>query len=384
MDTVQPVQSPQDLNPRPQRLLTFASGGWVILVTALMTLGLLTWGLAPALLRSFNRPPGDGKSPETFGFDLSSFKLPRAQLAAAMLHRDLVPALIHPTASGPDDSNPENRWRAMQKKNDLKYGKYLVPSDLVIGVTINGESRAYPLNVIIVHEIINDTLGGVPIVVTYNWVCDSIAAYDRRVGDQTLEFAHSGLVYNSNPLMYDRTQETEDRRLPKSSLWTQLLGQAVSGPAAEKNAQLKAIPAERITWGQWSEIHPDTTVLDRDNRIAARYKGATPTGYLQSEKLEDFPVDPLPPSDSMPLKSHVVVIEVAGQQQMYPIADAIRACDEQGQGADSFNGAPLRITCDRTHQTVRIENAETGEPVTIKHALWYAWHAMTAAPKIES
>src|SRR5688500_15059974 len=153
-------------SPGNQRLLTFSSGGWVILVTAIISLGLLIWGIAPALLRSANRPPGDGKNPETFGFDLTSFRLPRAQLAAAMLHRDLVQAMTNPSVSGPDESAPpESRWTAMQKHNDLKYGKYLVSNDLVIGVEINGEARAYPISVINVHEIINDSLGGTPIAV---------------------------------------------------------------------------------------------------------------------------------------------------------------------------------------------------------------------------
>src|SRR5262245_58043846 len=167
----------------------------------------------------------------------------------------------------------------MQRRNDPKYGKYMVGSDIVIGVAINGEARAYPMHVIYVHQIINDTLGGVPIAITYEWLSDSVVVFDRRPpgsgepasGARTadtavahrsedgrpLEFHHAGLVYNSNLVMYDPNEKRTSASDPVygaggESLWSQLLGAAISGPAAARQARLTIVPCELATWADWS------------------------------------------------------------------------------------------------------------------------------------
>src|SRR5262245_8924469 len=200
--------------------------------------------MTPAVIRSFKHAPGDGKNIDSYGFDLSHLLVSRSEIAPATLHRDMVPVMGNPTASGPEPADPaltgveglRKRWEKMQRRNDPKYGKYLVPSDKVIGVEVNGEARAYPISVMYVHEIINDTLAGVPIAVTYNWLCDSISVFDRRLDDRTLMFGASGLVYNSNMLMYDRALPTPDGPArPEESLWVQLDGRAIGGPAVDEN-----------------------------------------------------------------------------------------------------------------------------------------------------
>ena len=120
-----------------------------------------------------------------------------------------------------------------------------------VTVTLNGESRAYPLLVMQCHEIANDTLGGVPIAVTYNPLCDSVVVFDRRVGDEVLEFGVSGLLYSSNMLMFDRRPDALGE-----SLWCQLLGRAISGPLVD--TPLAVLDAAVTDWAGWLADHPGT------------------------------------------------------------------------------------------------------------------------------
>ena len=366
------------------RLLTFKSGGWVLWITGLICLLVAAWAMTPAIMRSFKHAPGDGKNIDSYGFDLSKLTAPRSEVAAATLHRDMVPVMDSPTASGPEPVDAKlsgieatrKRWEKMQRRNDPKYGKYLVPSDRVIGVEVNGECRAYPISVMYVHEIINDTLGGMPIAVTYNWLCDSICVFERRLEDRTLTFGASGLVYNSNMLMYDRHGDdvSQSRQRPESSLWLQLDGRAISGPAA--GTKLTRIPAERMTWAQWIELHAQTTVLDRNLSMTERYKDAAPTRYFNSDELW-FPVRPMPSENSIPAKTSVLAVIAGESRRVYPVSfvinKAYQSGDKPGEWSDQLGSTTVRFICDRQNQTVRVQSES---PIEVVQAYWFAWHAM--------
>ncbi|MBI4054872.1 MAG: DUF3179 domain-containing protein [Elusimicrobia bacterium] len=127
--------------------------------------------------------------------------------------------------------------------------RILAPDDAVLGILLNGESSAYPIRLLNWHEIANDTVGGVPIAVTYCPLCRSGIVFDRRVDSKETEFGVSGLLYKSDLVMYDRSSK---------SLWSQILGQAIAGPSTGK--ALKRLPAVHTTWKEWGQKHPDTTV----------------------------------------------------------------------------------------------------------------------------
>ena len=188
-----------------ERMLTLRSGGWVLIVAGIFTLGLFIWAVAgvghPLLGKR-----GDLAS---YGFDLTTCLVPQDQIVTGALKKDALRALTDPSVvSGSEIADI----------NAKMYGKYLVSSDRVIGVEINGESRAYPLLVLNCHEIVNDTLGDVAIAVTYNPLCDSVVVFERNVTGETLEFGVSGLLYNSNLMMFDRRPDAQGE-----SLWSQLL-----------------------------------------------------------------------------------------------------------------------------------------------------------------
>ena len=148
-------------------------------------------------------------------------------------------------------------------------------TEQVLAVEVGGEARAYPIQVLALHEIVNDTVGGVPIAATYCPLCDSGVAYDRRVEDQVLSFGTSGRLYRSDLVMYDRQSE---------SLWPQLEGRAVAGTMT--GAQLALLPAQMLSWQQWRQAHPDAWVLSRQTGYQRAY-GTNP--YYRGDSLTELP-----------------------------------------------------------------------------------------------
>ena len=146
--------------------------------------------------------------------------------------------------------------------------KSLGPMEPVVGLEINGDARAYPLRILTWHEIVNDTVGGAPVAVTYCPLCNAAIVFDRRVGDQVLEFGTTGKLRNSDLVMYDRTTE---------SWWQQFLGEAIVGDLLGE--KLTLVPARLESWERFKARHPDGQVQVPNNPGIRPY-GANPyVGY---------------------------------------------------------------------------------------------------------
>jgi hypothetical protein len=145
---------------------------------------------------------------------------------------------------------------------------YLGDEDPVIALEIAGDARAYPLEILIWHELVNDTVGGVPVSVAYCPLCNSVTVYEREIDGRVLDFGVSGLLYNSSLVMYDRQTET---------LWSHFTGEPLYGALGA--ADLVSIPATIVGFGTWRQEHPDGLVLSR-NTGASRNYGVNPyPGY---------------------------------------------------------------------------------------------------------
>ncbi|HEY2738765.1 MAG TPA: DUF3179 domain-containing protein [Thermoanaerobaculia bacterium] len=133
----------------------------------------------------------------------------------------------------------------------------------VFGLSLGGEQRAYPLRYVSWHEVVNDTLGGKPVALTYCALCRSGIAWSAKnlTGGRHI-FATSGLIYHSDKLMIDRATQT---------LWLQITGEPVLGPLAANPAPLTMLPLTLTTWGAWKRLHPDTTVLQLTAAFGARW-----------------------------------------------------------------------------------------------------------------
>ena len=139
---------------------------------------------------------------------------------------------------------------------------YLEPDEIVFGVVINGEAKAYPFRIMNSHEMANDVVGGVSVTLSYCTLCGSGILWEGLVNGQTEAFGTSGFLYQSNKLMYDRTT---------NSLWQQQTGEPVVGKLAGTGVRLKQLPMTVARWGAWLEQYPETAVLDAEQGFRRRY-----------------------------------------------------------------------------------------------------------------
>ncbi len=156
---------------------------------------------------------------------------------------------------------------------------YMQDDDLVFGVKINGDARAYPLRIMGWHEMFNDTIGGVPVALAYCTLCGSGILFETQLEDRAepLIFGSSGFLYRSNKLMFDR--ETD-------SLWNQFTGQPVSGPLVEAGIELKILPVIITSWENWQAINPDTQILSLTTGYRRNYgSGVVYRDYFASPDL---------------------------------------------------------------------------------------------------
>lgn len=148
---------------------------------------------------------------------------------------------------------------------------YLQDDDLVFGVEINGDARAYPLRIMGWHEMFNEVIGGVPVALAYCTLCGAGILFETQVEGRKkpFVFGSSGFLYRSNKLMFDR--ETK-------SLWNQFTGEPVSGELTDSGIKLKIRPVAITAWKDWKASHPETKVLslntghDRDYGSGVVYK----------------------------------------------------------------------------------------------------------------
>ncbi len=171
---------------------------------------------------------------------------------------------------------------------------WLEPDEAVLSLTVEGETRAYPLRIMTWHEIVNDTVAGVPVAVTYCPLCNSGVAFVRKAGGRVLTFGTSGMLYADNLVMYDRQTE---------SLWPQLTGEAAIGVLTGQ--RLDAIPMGTVAWSDFREGHPESLVLSQDTGFDRRY-GANPyVGYDNPNGglLFGLPDDP---DQRLPIKQRVI------------------------------------------------------------------------------
>jgi hypothetical protein len=165
--------------------------------------------------------------------------------------RDGIRSIDNPTFINPDEA-----------------AEWLADNEPVIALELNGDARAYPLQIITWHEIVNDEVGGVPAVVTFCPLCNSALAFDRRVSGEVFEFGVSGLLRNSDLIMYDRTTDT---------LWQQFTGEAIVGDLTGE--QLTFLPTSIVSFGDFHAAHPEGKVLSRDTGLRASYGTNPYDGY---------------------------------------------------------------------------------------------------------
>jgi hypothetical protein len=273
------------------------------------------------------------------GFDLSGALVPVEEIKHGGPPRDGIPALDRP------------RFVSAGKAN------FLSDSDRVLGIDHNGVRKAYAIKILNYHEIVNDRFGQEAVVVSYCPLCGTGMAFLASVDGSTHSFGVSGLLYNSDVLLYDR--ETD-------SLWSQLMKQAISGPL--RGQHLQQIAMSHTRWDDWRNRHPDTLVLSTDTGSRRDYERSPYAGYESSTALY-FPVSSMDPRYHP--KELVIGVSVQGVHKAYPFTELSRT---NGDIVDSIAGKQVRVYYDSRNRTGRVLAADGSElPSTISY--WFAWQA---------
>lgn len=280
-------------------------------------------------------------SPESLknGFKLSNLLIPLEEIRQGGPPRDGIPAIDRP-----------------QFMNGT-FAQFLKDEDYVLGVYHGGVAKAYPIKIMDRHEVVNDRFKGEAVVVTYCPLCGSGIAFRAVVDGQGRSFGVSGLLYNSDVLLYDR--ETE-------SLWSQIDNQAIAGPASGK--RLAMLSTSFLSWGQWKAQYPSTLVLTTNTGYRRDYHKKAYQGYEESARLA-FPV--AHKSKKLKRKERVLGISINGEYKAY----SVRSLAQYGQSfQDSFAGEVLWVKYDVQARTATFTNS-SGEEIPSISLYWFAWYA---------
>jgi hypothetical protein len=201
-------------------------------------------------------PPARAKA--EFKTDFSKHSVPYSEILSGGPPKDGIPAL-----------------------NDLQFvtvseaDAWLKPVEPVILVQVGEEAKAYPIQILIWHEIVNDTVGNEPLIVTFCPLCNTAIAFKRSVNDKMLDFGTTGRLRYSNLIMYDHQTE---------SWWQQATGDAIAGEYT--GTQLEFYPASMISWEDFKKLHPDGRVLSRNTGFSRDY-GKNP--YFGYDNINQVP-----------------------------------------------------------------------------------------------
>jgi hypothetical protein len=182
---------------------------------------------------------------------------------------------------------------------------WLQDREPVIAIHRHGVAKAYPLQILIWHEIVNDTIGDEPITVTFCPLCNSAIAFKRQLGSMVLDFGTTGRLRNSDLVMWDRQTE---------SWWQQLTGEAIIGRLAGK--QLQAVPASIVSYAAFKQTFPQGMVLSKETGFHRNY-GSNP--YAGYDDIDSSPFLYRGPSDPrLPPMERVVAVTLDGVDKVYP------------------------------------------------------------------
>lgn len=273
------------------------------------------------------------------GFDLSNITIPIEFVKDGGPPRDGIPSIDHPEFINISDAN------------------FLTDNDRVLGVYYNGISKAYPVRILNFHEIVNDEFDGHPVVVTFCPLCGSGLAFDAMIAGEKRTFGVSGLLYNSDVLLYDRQSET---------LWSQILSEGIAGKLAGEKMEI--IQTFNTSWKNWQNQHSQTKVLSTNTGFSKDYTRDPYPEYYESEKVW-FPV--VNTNDAMHPKTKILGLEINGIFKAYPFSELNKS---KGTIHDVVNGQDLLIHYDKKGKSAYITDTENNTIVSTT-LFWFAWAA---------
>jgi len=235
-----------------------------------------------------DEPPPAGAGSE-FKTDFSRHSVPYSEILSGGPPKDGIPAIDHPNFVSVGEADG-----------------WLKPQEPVILVQVNGDSRAFPIQIVIWHEIVNAEIGGLPLAVTFCPLCNTAIAFERRLDGQVLDFGTTGRLRFSNLIMYDRQTE---------SWWQQATGEAVAGQFAGQ--QLVFYPASIVAWESFKSAYPDGQVLSRETGYNRDYGRNPYAGYDDVNQTPFLYTGPTTP-DLLPPMARVITVVLNDVAVAYP------------------------------------------------------------------
>lgn len=280
---------------------------------------------------------------ETFGYDNETKKsVALEDLNQGCSRRDCIPSIDSP------------RYVAAGA------AEFLADEDVVIALSWEGEHRAYPARILDHHEIVNDTIAGTALAITWCPLCGSAVGVQREIDGQVTEFGVSGLLYNSDLVFYDRATNT---------LWDQVLAEGIVGPLT--GSKLELFPVTMTTWGRWRKAHPDTLVLSTDTGFAYDYSVDPYARYRNSSGLM-FPV--LQTDDRVTPKTVVFGFDLGATKVAFTEA----LLTEQESVSYELDGKELVVTMgDDGFVVLNSDGGESHAPIRLFWFAWFTFHPQT-------
>ena len=241
--------------------------------------------------------------------DFSRHSVPLGEISSGGPPRDGIPPLDHPRFVTPQSAM-----------------KWLKGREPVIALDLGGAHRAYPLQILIWHEIVNDDIAGVPVAVTFCPLCDTAIAFDRSVDGRILDFGTSGNLRRSDLVMWDRQTE---------SWWQQATGTAIVG--ALTGTVLAVFPAAIVSFDTFAEAYPDGSVLSRETGFVRAY-GENPYPGYDNASTPPF-LFKGPTDGRLPPKAKVVAVSIGGDDVAYPYA----ILQQRGAITDTVGGTAIAV-----------------------------------------
>jgi hypothetical protein len=292
---------------------------------------------APTIIET---PDGEREAMETAG---TKHSIPLNEILDGGPGKDGIPSIDNPIFVSPREAD-----------------SFLDGGDTGLGFEHNGDARFYPFSILVWHEIVNDTVGGEPVLVSYCPLCLTGIVFDRILEGSPVEFGVSGKLWKSNLLMYNRADDPA-----YESLWSQVLGEAVVGE--HTGTKLTILPSDIVQYDAWKKAKPHTTILSRDTGFNRSYDVDPYGSYYTSPDVgfgADFTDSRLHPKDL------VLGIEVDEQFKAYP-ATVLPA----GITSDAFAGQRITIEKNETGE-VRMFKGTSREPIEIVAGFWFSWLAV--------
>jgi hypothetical protein len=233
------------------------------------------------------KPPGGADREFTTDFSITSIDF--SEILSGGPSKDGIPAILKPKFV---EINEADTW--------------LMPQEPVVQVQVNGVAKAYPIQILMWHEIVNDEIGGVPVLVTFCPLCNTAIAFERTVNGRAFDFGTTGRLRFSNLIMYDRQTET---------WWQQAEGKGIIGKLT--GTQLVFVPAAIISWEEFKNANPNGLVLSKDTGFLRNYGSNPYVGYDNVNRPPFLYQGPETPDKLLPV-ARVLAVEIEEEAVAYP------------------------------------------------------------------